>query len=168
MEKNGNFELYNLVVLKEGNNNPLDYQNFKLYQIIDVNAKLNDEEVYIIQDVENQKAHKVVKAEELIPFFIKETEKVRGFEVAKGWEDKNINLPVRKTKNSAGYDVEAAEDTVIKPFKPGDKPTLVHTGLKAYCQDDEWFMLANRSSNPGKRKLVLSNGIGVIDRRLLL
>ena len=37
-------------------------------------------------------------------------EKVRGFEVAKGFEDKGINLPVRKTKFSAGYDVEAAED----------------------------------------------------------
>ena len=31
--------------------------------------------------------------------------KVRGFEIAKGWEDKNINLPVRKTLHSAGYDV---------------------------------------------------------------
>ena len=37
----------------------------------------------------------------------------RGFEVAKGWEDKNINLPVRKTARSAGYDVEAAEDIII-------------------------------------------------------
>ena len=37
-------------------------------------------------------------------------EKIRGFEVAKGFEDKGINLPVRKTKFSAGYDVEAAED----------------------------------------------------------
>jgi len=55
--------------------------------------------------------------------------KKRGFEVAKGWEDKNINLPVRKTKYSAGYDVEAAEDTIIPVFKNGDKPTLIHTGL---------------------------------------
>ena len=89
--------------------------------------------------------------------------KIRGFEIAKGFENKDINLPVRKTKYSAGYDVEAAEDTVIKPFKPGDKPTLIHTGLKAYCQEDEWYMLANRSSNPGKKHLVLANGIGVID-----
>ena len=27
--------------------------------------------------------------------------KLRGFEVAKGFEDQNINLPIRKTKNSA-------------------------------------------------------------------
>lgn len=89
--------------------------------------------------------------------------KTRGFEVAKGYEDKNINIPVRKTAKSAGYDVEAAEDITIPPFVPGCKPTLIHTGLKAYCEDDEWFMLANRSSNPGKKKLVLANGIGVID-----
>ena len=89
--------------------------------------------------------------------------KLRGFEVAKGWEDKDIHLPIRKTKHAAGYDVEAAEDTVVPVFKQGDKPTLIHTGLKAYCQDDEWYMLANRSSNPGKKKLVLANGIGIID-----
>lgn len=35
-------------------------------------------------------------------------EKVRGFEIAKGFEDKNINLPERKTKYSAAYDLEAA------------------------------------------------------------
>lgn len=89
--------------------------------------------------------------------------KIRGFEVAKGWEDKNINIPIRKTKKSAGYDVEAAEDIIIPPFERGCKPTLIHTELKAYCQDDEWYMLANRSSNPGKKKLVLANGIGIID-----
>ena len=88
--------------------------------------------------------------------------KRRGFEIAKGWEDKGINLPVRKTKFSAGYDVEAAEDVVIPPYKPGQKPTLIPTGLKAYCQDDEWYMLANRSSGP-KKGFVMANGIGVID-----
>ena len=89
--------------------------------------------------------------------------KTRGFEIAKGWEDRDINFPVRKTLHAAGYDVEAAEDTVIPPFERGCKPTLIHTGLKAYCQDNEWYMLANRSSNPGKKKLVLANGIGIID-----
>ena len=90
--------------------------------------------------------------------------KLRGFEVAKGFEDKGINLPVRKTKYSAGYDVEAAEDVVIPSFKPGMKPTLVKTGLKAYCQDDEYFMLLNRSSNPFKKGLVLANSVGIIDK----
>ena len=62
----------------------------------------------------------------------KKMEKKRGFEVAKGFEDKNINLPIRKTKYSAGYDIESAEDVVIPSFKKGMNPTLVKTGLKAY------------------------------------
>ena len=90
-------------------------------------------------------------------------EKIRGFEVAKGFEDKNINLPVRKTKYSAGYDIEAAEDTVIPSFKKGMAPTLVKTGIKAYMKSDEVLILANRSSNPGKKGLILANSIGVVD-----
>ena len=91
-------------------------------------------------------------------------EKLRGFEVAKGFEDKQINMPQRKTKYSAGYDIEAAEDCIIPSFKKGDKPTLVKTGLKAYMQDDEYLMLANRSSNPGKKGLILANSVGIIDK----
>ena len=90
-------------------------------------------------------------------------ERVRGFEVAKGFEDKNINLPVRKTKYSAGYDVEAAEDCIIPSFTKGMKPTLIKTGIKAYMQDDEVLILANRSSNPGKKGLVMANSLGIID-----
>ena len=51
-------------------------------------------------------------------------EKTRGFEIAKGFEDKEINLPVRKTKYSAGYDIESAEDCIIPSFKKGIKPSL--------------------------------------------
>ena len=90
-------------------------------------------------------------------------ERKRGFEIAKGFENSNINLPVRSTKNSAGYDVEAAEDCIIPAFKPGQKPTLVETGLKAYMESDEVLILANRSSNPGKKGLILANSIGVVD-----
>lgn len=89
--------------------------------------------------------------------------KLRGFEVAKGFENSNINLPVRKTRFSAGYDIEAAEDTTIPSFKKGIKPTLIKTGLKAYMEQDEVLILANRSSNPGKKGLILANSIGVID-----
>ena len=178
----------------------------------------------------------------------------RGFEVAKGFEDKGINLPKRGTANAAGYDFEAAEDVVIPslavlhktykdevfkiitgelfgieltedqvkngnihsdymdsatilslkpklldlfidptvledPTKTQDglveiggvalrpevaakikdlakktfKPVLVPTGVKAYMGEEEVLILANRSSNPLKQNLVLSNGIGVID-----
>ena len=90
-------------------------------------------------------------------------EKIRGFEVAKGFEDQGINLPERKTKFSAGYDMEAAEDCTIPAFKPGQKPVLVKTGIKAYMPENEYLMLCNRSSNPGKRGLILANSVGIVD-----
>lgn len=88
--------------------------------------------------------------------------KKRGFEIAKGWEDRKINLPKRSTAHSAGYDIEAAEDTIVPAFRPGIKPTLVATGLKAYCQPDECYFVLNRSSGASKG-IVLGNGIGLID-----
>ena len=90
--------------------------------------------------------------------------KQRGFEIAKGWENKDINIPVRKTKHAAGYDFEAAEDIVIPSFKLGINPTLIPTGIKAYMQDDEVLYLYNRSSNPKKKGLILANSVGVIDK----
>lgn len=86
----------------------------------------------------------------------------RGFEIAKNFEDNNINLPIRKTKYSAGYDFECAEDTLI-PAK-NIIPVLIPTGIKAYMEDDEVLYLYNRSSNPKKKGLVLSNSVGVIDK----
>lgn len=89
--------------------------------------------------------------------------RLRGFEVAKGFENQGINLPIRKTRTSAGYDIEAAEDCIIPPYKFGQKPTFVKTGIKAYMQDDEYLMLANRSSGPSKKGLVMANSIGIVD-----
>ena len=91
-------------------------------------------------------------------------EKIRGFEVAKGFENSDIHIPVRKTKYSAGYDVEAAEDCIIPAFKLGQAPTLIKTGLKAYMPEGEYMMLCNRSSNPKKKGLIMANSVGVIDK----
>ncbi len=88
----------------------------------------------------------------------------RGFEIAKGWKRKGINLPVRKTKNAAGYDFEAAEDTLVPSFKKSNVPTLIPTGIKAYMLDDEVLYLYNRSSNPKKKGLIIANSVGVIDK----
>ena len=107
-------------------------------------------------------------------------ERKRGFEVCKGYEEKDIALPVRKTRHAAAYDLEAAEDTVVPSlwktvfanfakFLKGDsdyeeiRPTLVQTGLKAYFDEEEVLILANRSSGPLKKGLVLANSIGIID-----
>ena len=90
--------------------------------------------------------------------------KNRGFEVAKGFEDKDIHMPIRKTMYSAGYDIECASDTVVPKFVPGQTPTLIPTGLKAYMMDDEVLYLYNRSSNPKKKGLILANSVGVVDK----
>ena len=87
---------------------------------------------------------------------------LRGFEIAKGYEDKDIHIPERKTAHAAGYDIEAAEDIVMPMYKPGMKPTLIPTGLKAYCQPDECILLLNRSSGP-KKGFILANSIGLVD-----
>ena len=87
---------------------------------------------------------------------------MRRFEIAKGWEDKGINLPIRKTARAAGYDIEAAEDIIIPKFERGIKPTLIPTGLKAYCEDDECSLLLNRSSGP-KKGFLMANSVGLID-----
>lgn len=106
--------------------------------------------------------------------------KIRGFEVCSEYLDKNINLPIRKTRTSVGYDIEAAEDTTIptvwktilnniKIFLSGKnnyedfKPTLVPTGLKSYFGDDEVLVLANKSSFPLKKGLIMANSIGIIE-----
>ena len=89
---------------------------------------------------------------------------IRGFEIVKGWEGKEIHLPIRKTKYSAGYDIEAAEDILVPKYVEGIAPTFIPTGLKAMMQEDEVLFLYNRSSNPKKKNLILANGVGVIDK----
>ena len=106
--------------------------------------------------------------------------RIRGFEICKGLGNSDINLPIRKTAKSVGYDLEAFEDTTIPSiwknvfeniakFLKHDtdykeiKPTLVRTGIKSYFGDDEVLILANRSSHPIKKGLVLANSIGIVE-----
>ena len=99
--------------------------------------------------------------------------KIRGFEVAKGFEDAGVNLPERSTKNSAGYDFCACEDIIIPSYyglildkitkKEPVKPTLIKTGVKSYMGEDEVLSIYNRSSNPFKKGLILANSVGIID-----
>ncbi|GEK29262.1 dUTP diphosphatase [Furfurilactobacillus siliginis] len=115
--------------------------------------------------------------------------KLRGFEVVKRFADTDLPLPKRQTQQAAGYDLAASEDFIVpsiwhhhflsalhslfsdqtldeKLHTAADKalkPVLVPTGIKAYMQPNEVLLLVNRSSGPLKRRLVLPNGIGVID-----
>lgn len=71
----------------------------------------------------------------------------------------NFSLPVRSTKNSGGYDFFAMEDITLEPHKI----TYVPTGVKCKMLDDEILILANRSSNPKKKGIILASGINIID-----
>ena len=76
-------------------------------------------------------------------------------------------LPERSTKSSAGYDFYNPKRIDIPPYKLGNNPTMIRTGIKAYMKDNEFLMLVNRSSNPKKKKLVIPNSIRYYRRRLL-
>jgi len=101
------------------------------------------------------------------------TMKKRGFEILTSYLDKNIHLPVRQTKASAGYDFETAEDVVVpsiwkqfldKWFDDIDvKATLIPTGVKSYMNQDEYLQLSIRSGMALKSGLILANGVGVVD-----
>lgn len=84
---------------------------------------------------------------------------MRGFKVAKGYLDRDVVLPVRGTKHSAGYDLRVIEDTVIK----AGEIVLAETGLKAYMQEDEVLKMYPRSSLPKNYHLTIPNNVGIID-----
>ena len=114
------------------------------------------------------------------------------FEKVSKYAEADITMPVRKTAQSAGYDMVAAEDYVIPSLwqmateakglwpveddefvtmdlmaqftkQTGFKPTLVSTGMKCKLDPDTWLQLSVRSSSPLKYWLMMGNGIGVID-----
>lgn len=81
----------------------------------------------------------------------------RGFEKVSGYE--YVNFPKRKTKQSAGYDIESAVDDVITP----GETKLIPTGIKAYMDENEWLGIYIRSSIAVKHGIVLANNVAVID-----
>ena len=114
------------------------------------------------------------------------------FEKVSKYADADLAMPIRKTSQSAGYDMVAAEDYVIPSLplmceeakllwpvevdeyvsleqmadftkKIGFKPTLVSTGMKCKLDPGSWLQLSVRSSSPLKYWLMLGNGIGIID-----
>lgn len=115
------------------------------------------------------------------------------FEKVSKFAAADFNLPVRKTKNSAGYDFEVAEDIIIPSYimeilpplalvgskdnieklnldetakitkATKAKPTLVSAGVKCHLDPGYYLELSIRSSTPLKYWLVLANGVGIID-----
>lgn len=88
--------------------------------------------------------------------FVERIKKKENFGSEGSW----TRLPERSTKFSAGYDFTNPERVELEP----NKIYYVKTGIKADMEEDEVLILANRSSNPKKKNLVLINGIGIIDK----
>ena len=113
------------------------------------------------------------------------------FAKVKRFENEDLNLPIRKTAHSAGYDFEVAEDIIIPPYsannklllefinkipktpdlkevarmtkETGARPTLVPTGIKCHLDEGYYLELSMRSSTPLKYWLVMANSVGIID-----
>lgn len=83
----------------------------------------------------------------------------RGFEVAKGFENKGVILPVRSTQRSAGYDFYALDNASLIPHGAD----VLHTGVKVFMQPDEFLMLVVRSSFGIKRSIILGGACSIID-----
>lgn len=104
-----------------------------------------------------------------------------------------VETPSRGTEYSAGYDLRAAEDTVIPSLwgsvfavvnseedfslepktldenaafnkEHGIAATLVKTGYSIELEDDEYAMVVPRSSVGFKQLLMMPNSVGVIDK----
>lgn len=115
------------------------------------------------------------------------------FEKITKYADADIAMPVRKTTDSAGYDMVAAEDCIIPSLwqlipeaielwnvdedcfvtmeqmaeftkVSHFRPTLVPTGMKCQLDPGTYLQLSVRSSGPLKHWLMLANGVGNIDR----
>ena len=71
----------------------------------------------------------------------------------------SYNLPIRKTKKSAGYDFESLYDFVLKPGEIIKLPL----GIKACMNEDEVLMIFVRSSQGFKYNIRLCNQVGIID-----
>ena len=91
-------------------------------------------------------------------------EKISFLEFKKSVKDdyklyEEYSLPVRKTKNSCGYDFLTIEEFTIQPGEIKKIPT----GYKAKFLEDEMLMLVVRSSMGFKYNIRMCNQVGIIE-----
>ena len=92
-------------------------------------------------------------------------EKTRGFEIVSSDHLKSYNnvedviFPMRGTKGSAGYDFYLPYDIVIKP----KESIIVWSDIKSYMLNNEMLCVYPRSSVAIKRKIRITNIVGIID-----
>lgn len=89
---------------------------------------------------------------------------MRKFEVVReeflkyGVDSKTLKRPFRATKHAVAYDCFSPIDITIPP----ESTELVFINFKAYCEEDEGFILAS-TSGLGKKGIILANGIGIVE-----
>ncbi len=72
----------------------------------------------------------------------------------------SYNIPKRKTKYAAGYDIFLIEDLVINP----NEIIKIPTGIKANMLEDEVLFLIIRSGMGFKYNIRLCNQVAIIDK----
>ena len=85
------------------------------------------------------------------------------FEPVKRFIDANIQLPIRTTKYAAGYDMFAAEDTIIPPYHEQMQNLDIYY-YKSYKTDAEPFTLdelAEVTKKAVARPTLVSTGVKV-------
>ncbi len=84
---------------------------------------------------------------------------LRFFEWVQGVNDAGLELPQRQTQGAAGYDLFSMQEVRISP----GEIVLVPTGVRVKLPIGEFLAIYARSSLAIKKKLMLANGVGVID-----
>lgn len=83
---------------------------------------------------------------------------MRQFHRVNGCNDET-DMPKRKTKKSAGYDIVATETTFIQP----NQCLVIPSNIKMLVEDNEFILVVPRSSLYRKHKLTMVNSVGIID-----
>lgn len=71
----------------------------------------------------------------------------------------DIVIPQRQTSKSCGYDFVSPHEVEINP----GEVKVIYSGIKCALNDNEYLLLAVRSSIGIKRGIVLANQVGIID-----
>ena len=97
-----------------------------------------------------------------VEVFMRKFEKISFRQFAKDVSEgdyQDIQLPVRKTMKSAGYDFISFLDIVIKP----GEMVKIPTGVKISLEDGEFLGIFVRSSMGFKYNVRMCNQVGIID-----
>jgi dUTP pyrophosphatase len=73
--------------------------------------------------------------------------------------DEKAMVPVRATKDAAGWDLYTAEDVALKPYEAA----IIPTGLKIALPEGTALLILPRSGYSIKNQIIMPNSVGLID-----